>query len=263
MNYKPLFNIVLRHQYAHGQICRNFDIQPLAGTAQWMKRYRLHFRGYEDRIAILGEMNPNGNPRYSIAEDTAFQFRLKLKDKLFHEYTDFPSMHPSKLLVFSNEAGKKELKESQQKPALAVLEKNTFGVICIHKNKSLRLTANVPTEFSLTFKAQKQYWEYYVIADLETDEFEIRDPKERIFRKIKQTPRNATPVGKALLEKHPDAHVYLFRSRVKMMLKERGLKGIRLLRNGSPFIPNLASRAPEAPYRIINTRRVNNGIAPI
>ncbi len=89
--YRPLFTIACRHDFYEDGLCLGLTVEPTVECQRLLSRHRLLWKATENGVLVIGENQRTDLAdlalRVSIAENTRFNFVLKLKNPYFFNIT--------------------------------------------------------------------------------------------------------------------------------------------------------------------------------
>lgn len=107
--YEQLFDVQVEHDYFADGACPDFEFFPTADTQRLLQNYALVMKPAGTGFAVFARLDSNlsANSAFITARRMDQPFRLifgmRLKNKLFANYTDFPdALAPRQLLFLSN-----------------------------------------------------------------------------------------------------------------------------------------------------------------
>ena len=243
MDYKPLFELNIFHDYYKKGICPDFYIEPTAECNKLLKGHRLIIKNKVNGINIVAPFKED-QIWIEIPENLRFTFVLKIKNKDFIDFTKIDWKPTDNAMYNYNFYESNEFQPLDEKIVESYLcylkvpkFENILGVVYIYNRK-----LSQKKQYKINFKSKEKYWYYYLLSN--NDKLLIKDtnkyeaPKSTIeFEKYKQDSitkeiDNFEEVKKnfSLLEKQfPGAYKYLFKSKKKITCKEIGIKNIQLL----------------------------------
>lgn len=105
--YQPLFTIACRHDFYENGVCPDLTVEPTAECQRILSRHRLWCKATENGILVISENQRTDMgdlvPRVSIAENTRFNFVLKLKNPYFLNITQVNQnfVQPNSAFIFT------------------------------------------------------------------------------------------------------------------------------------------------------------------
>jgi len=243
MHYKQLFELRIIHEYYRDKICPDFSIEPTSQCHKILSGHRLIVKNQVNGIVVIAPVDSESKPWIELAENLQFSFILKLKNKEFIDFTEVDWKPVNDVIYqFSNQNNIEgsDLEITQIKLCDRKLPKgqNIFGIVDIYNHSSISPILNQWSQYKINFKAKKQQWHYYLLADSETngDEFLIRDKDTSRKTEIKFTrftsaeAEKTDPIFSLLKQQFPQAQQYLFISDSEIACQEAGIKNIQLLK---------------------------------
>lgn len=243
MHYKQLFELRIIHEYYRDKICPDFSIEPTSQCQKILSGHRLIVKNQVNGIVVIAPVDSESKPWIELAENLQFSFLLKLKNKEFIDFTEVEWKPVNDVIYqFSNQNNIEgsDLEITQIKLCDRKLPKgqNIFGIVDIYNPSSISPILNQWNQYKIHFKAKKQQWHYYLLADSETngDEFLIIDKDTSRKTEIKFTrftsaeAEKTDPIFSLLKQQFPQAQQYLFISDSEIACQEAGIKNIQLLK---------------------------------
>ncbi len=244
MHYKQLFELRIIHEYYQNQICPDFRLEPTAECQHILSGYRLIIKNQVNGIVVIAPVDSESKPWIELAENLQFSFILKLKNEEFIDFTELDWKPVNNVIYqFTNknhiEVSDLETNKTKFSDRKLPKGKNIFGIVDIYHSSSKSQLLDSGGEYKITFKAKKQRWYYYLLADREIngDEFLIKDKDTTRKTEIKFTRFASTEAEKTdsifsrLQQQFPQAQQYLFISDSEIACQQVGIKNIQLLKN--------------------------------
>jgi hypothetical protein len=244
MHYKQLFELRIIHEYYQNQICPDFRLEPTAECQHILSGYRLIIKNQVNGIVVIAPVDSESKPWIELAENLQFSFILKLKNEEFIDFTELDWKPVNNVIYqFTNknhiEVSDLETNKTKFSDRKLPKGKNIFGIVDIYHSSSKFQLLDSGGEYKITFKAKKQRWYYYLLADREIngDEFLIKDKDTTRKTEIKFTRFTSTEAEKTdsifsrLQQQFPQAQQYLFISDSEIACQQVGIKNIQLLKN--------------------------------
>ncbi len=228
MNIKPLFSIIIEHQYFSNKNCCDLSIKPTPGCLTLLKKYHLLYRSSGDgSIVILSVDNEVSDLLKSIPTNPGFTFFIVMNDPGFVHYTRPPDIKAGEILYYSNsEKGSDspgELYQSSIKfsgdewPGTVKL----YGLVTIFNNEFFT------DRFIVPFKAAGSIWKYYLVTNTNAGNLIIDGSKAGItFEKKTEASDN---VLKAVTSSFATAGTSVYVSAGEVPFQDKGIKNIRLV----------------------------------
>ncbi|BAY79997.1 hypothetical protein NIES25_64850 (plasmid) [Nostoc linckia NIES-25] len=243
MHYKQLFELRIIHEYYRDKRCPDFSIEPTSQCHKILSGHRLIVKNQVNGIVIIAPVDSESKPWIELAENLQFNFILKLKNKEFIDFTEVDWKPINDVIYqFNNQKNIEgsDLEITQIKLCDRKLPKgqNIFGIVDIYNPSFISPILNQWNQYKINFKAKKQQWHYYLLADSETngDEFLIKDKDTSRKTEIKFTrfasaeAEKTDPTFSLLKQQFPQAQQYLFISDSEIACQEAGIKNIQLLK---------------------------------
>ncbi|MFN6565520.1 MAG: hypothetical protein RMY28_037745 [Nostoc sp. ChiSLP01] len=244
MHYKKVFELRIIHEYYRDLICPDFSLEPTRECRKILSGHRLIVKNQVNGIVVIAPVDSESKLWIELAENLQFSFILKLKNQEFIDFTE-TNWKPINNIIynfnnkkFTNiEVSQLEINQTTLSDRKLPKGQNIFGIVDIYNHLSISQILNQESEYKITFKAKKQQWHYYLLADNETngDEFSIKDKdtsrKEIKFTRFTSAETEKTdPVFSLLKQQFPQAQQYLFISDSEIACQEAGIKNIQLLK---------------------------------
>lgn len=105
-NYKTLVKLTFKHDYYSKGLSSDFSVIPSTDCKKLLAKNRLIFKDTGYGMVIMGDAVKDGSNyklKYDIQSDIKLTFALKLKNRLFFNFTDIPiKLDPTKIFYFNN-----------------------------------------------------------------------------------------------------------------------------------------------------------------
>ena len=252
MKLAPLFSLSLQHEYYTDKVSSDFIVEPTAGCNRLLKGHRLRMKNKQNGIQIIATLDEEDQLFIPLSEDLKFTFLLKLKSNDFLQFTQLEDRKKNFIYYYNNKKVSKsetnELVSSlNERPVYLSPSSNTFGIIEISNNAgSLATLDKQPLsgntqqaiEFSITFKAQKRIWRYYLISNEKNAQFSIEDSTGAIsFSQAAIADDDVR--GQKLSIEYPNYSILQFVSSEAIAYQQQLPKSITLKKGSEVIIPSL------------------------
>lgn len=283
MLYKQLFEFNIFHDYYQNKVCPDLSIEPTTECSKILSGHRLIIKNKLNGIAVIAPVESDNTPWIDLANNLQFTFILKLKNKDFIDFTNFPNNteltdfnskstdyiycfiydNQPELDFFNSEKVTLTKKTEMNLPR----EENIFGIVDIKNNASMPISLEQVREYKLFLNSKKQKWYYYVVTDQVTngDEFLIEhndtgDTNTTIkITFTKSTIPETDRVFAILKQRFPQSNQFLFESDSEISCQEAGRKNIQLVKkkrnepgNSTVWIKHLPNPLNHNGIQVIN-----------
>lgn len=263
MNFRPLFDLRLKHPYYRDDRCPDFEIEPDPETAREMGKLRAKFKIMPDGGQLILPVESGDKPLISLTPGTVFRFRLRLKNPNFMVFSDLSGFSASALPIFSN--GESTSTENTQLGRTFISRAtpvNYFARVDIHINASLPGLGPTPRRFEATFEANRLRWQYYFVTDLKHDaaQFRIRDT-DAGTPIVFQSHGGEDTVSKMLKAQYPDLLHLRFVSEQPVPCRQSPGKSIQLFLGPDRLVDSLPNPSLRH-FGVLATAPGGNGEPP-
>ncbi|MDJ0715440.1 MAG: hypothetical protein QNJ54_14640 [Prochloraceae cyanobacterium] len=243
--FKKIFDLKVIHTYYQNQECPDLDIYPTEECQKILAGHRLIVKKNINGISVIAPVSSTGEPLIQFSEDLQFTFLLKIINKNFLDFTDFPDLNEPQwnpllnlIYRFSNEnigdVGSWDLEKTIVKylELKKYKDDNIVGFVVIYNNSSLPSVLNQSSEFKINFTAKEQYWLYYLVADSDTQNYTFliqhndNQGERIIFKRIDIAPNDK--VLAVIKQEFPQSKQYLFKSKNEVSCQQYARGKIQL-----------------------------------
>jgi len=175
-SYQTLFTIAFRHDYFLNNRFRGFTFTPLQETFEYMSRRGLLLKVMGAEIKVLAETGADAELKLKqlYAENYNLKFAVNITDGNFFNYTDgLDGDAANTVYYFSNvnrEGGARNNSKLNQDETTGTHDARPvteFSGLFFAKPFAIvdiRLLAENPAEFQISFRAKSTYWKYIIIS---------------------------------------------------------------------------------------------------
>ena len=144
MKFLTLFTLRIRHTYYADARCRDFQIQPTAGTERFLRNLRYILKPLPDGIQVVTPLDDKGESLISMPAGARFGFRLRLTNPDLPLFTEISGITQKSAPLFTNEglklnnSGSLGTGPGSNAIALTLSErtKSDTELFLLHKNES-------------------------------------------------------------------------------------------------------------------------------
>lgn len=260
MNYKKLFELSIHHEYYKGGECLDLSIEPTPDCWRILAGHKLIIKNKANGLLVITSVDSDNKYLVPLDDNLKFEFLLRVKNTNFWDVTSIiNSLVSNSYYRFTNQNITKVSRADLEINFEQGLDKknprvqNMLGIINIYNNASLQSVFTEASEFNIKFQAQKQYWQYYIVTDTQSNDYELLIEDKEVSRnqKIKFTTVEVDAQDKVLAninQKFSGAKKIIFKSESEILCQEVGRRNIQLLkknRNGSSIV--LIEHLPNPP----------------